>query len=170
METDPEPFIISFSSDYPLFIDLMKKYANYINELVKDWGIPFFLEIINDGFLFIMKDFESFRLFRNPDYLEEKLVLARNDIAQGGNWPKIIEPLQIPETGITWWINFNTGDADQIFSIIEDNFHQVHPDIETRLIDAKSCSVFFKTPELFLLYERTILFFLNDLEQNQEER
>ena len=83
METNPEPFIINFSSDYPSFINLMKKYANYINELVKDWGIPFFLEIINDGFLFIMKDFESFRLFRNPDYLEEKLVLARNDIAQG---------------------------------------------------------------------------------------
>ena len=107
-----------------------------------------------------MKDFESFRLFRNPDYLEEKLVLAHNDIAQGGNWPKIIEPLQIPETGITWWINFNTGDADQIFSIIEDNFHQVHPDIETRLIMRNLVQFFLKRQNYFFCMNAQSYFFL----------
>jgi hypothetical protein len=69
-----ESFVVQISCNFPAVIELLQKQSVYLNALYQNNEIPFYIEIINNGFILIMHNFETFKMFRNQELLDEKIA------------------------------------------------------------------------------------------------
>ena len=83
-----ESFILKVTCNFPPLLEVIQKNFYYVNELFKFYPNPLYIELIQNGFLIVMQNFNLFREFEKNHLLEEKAQLICSEMDNNEDWKK----------------------------------------------------------------------------------
>ena len=67
-----ESFILKVTCNFPPLLEVIQKNFYYVNELFKFYPNPLYIELIQNGFLIVMQNFNLFREFGKKSFIRRK--------------------------------------------------------------------------------------------------
>lgn len=164
-----QSLILKVSCNYPELLKAIQKNNTYLNKLYQNHKIPFYLESVERGFLFIVENLDAFKKVRDKAELASKLVeIERNRIQFGLEFRSILHKLTAKEVAIVFNVECKSSDSDVIFDILKDNFDQISKEIKVIPVNFNEIQIEFKNVEIFRLYSMVCVSFTQDLKNEFE--
>jgi hypothetical protein len=166
IELDKQPpFIVTITSNFSPIIQRIQKRSRLLNELFKNHDVPFYLEVVTNGFLLIMEDFKAFLKFRNADMLKRQMEkINKKKTNLGKDFIQFLSGQAFPQEGIFFECRSDTISAKELFPIINENFNSIHKEIFTELMPPNKIIVHFKSLDSFRYYSLITIMFTSELE------
>jgi hypothetical protein len=153
----PQQVIIHMKADYEMMTENSQKFITYINQLFSTGkGNALFIELIQDGVIYIFRDFDVFEYVIRPYDRENEqyeLFLSNSPLPL----EQIMDPLNFPERGYNIEIDLVTqsGSKDELNKRMIQYLESLSPEFEYEMIEdqkihLKLCS--YDTIKIFALH------------------
>ncbi len=136
--------ILEISDFFKFFFVNSRLIFGYLNDVYeKKYNSIMYFEEIENGFLFVFKDFESFKLRAKPLEESDLKEIKTDNISESNFFQKFFIPKEkFPKDGITIVIKIITGNKSKLIPIIKNFIHSINQNIEIE-IDSET-NLFFK--------------------------
>ena len=159
--SDSNVIIKVTTSYYPIFANV-NKFIAHLNHLIAEF---MYIENIDNGFLYIFKDMNSFLRVISP-LKRNKKEIAKSLPSYGEiNSQSLIQGallgIRYPSSGITITYEFITKNTSEMIKPIEKYFESVHKDIKIEITSEKIVEIKFPTIETGKSYANALLYSLH---------
>lgn len=159
--------VLKITSNYPEIFKGIHKHYNYLNNLYHANKIPFFLEEISEGFVFITRNMEFFEKIRDHEIIERKLRDVKQNPPQvNQNVLEILDNFDFQQKSLIFNIECDMKNSVLIFDILKESFNKVNPKIRVSPTDFNLIQVEFKTRQDFIFYIQHWISLTADLVKN----
>ena len=123
----------------------------YLNDIFeKKYNSMQYIEEIENGFLFVFKDFESFKIRATPLIKSDLKEIKSNNDDQSNFFQKFFIPKEkFPKGGITLEIKIISGEKLKIIPLLKDFIHSVGQNIKIKINDEQN--LYFKIPDFDII-------------------
>jgi hypothetical protein len=143
--------IIQLTTDYPPLLARVIKFANAINDAYSRMlNGELFIEVIENGILYIFKDWDAFVKIHKPipkipELIKKRLfkINPEDEVSILGN--ELRSPLNYPENGIRYILTSSSNPIEEMFPILEKYYLSTHPDMKVTLIPGQHIIIHFPT-------------------------
>ncbi|MHA1675483.1 MAG: hypothetical protein ACTSYI_17870 [Promethearchaeota archaeon] len=159
--------ILKVHCNFPDLLIAIQKHNTYLNMLYQTHKIPFYLESMERGFLFIVEDMAAFEQVRDEAELSRKLLeIESEDNPFSGPFQAALEDIAKRGETIIFTIEGESSDSDIVFAILKNNFEQVSKEIKVVPSNFNEIQILFKNLEVFKLYARICMSFTHELKKD----
>ncbi|WP_457557455.1 hypothetical protein [Candidatus Harpocratesius sp.] len=166
-----EPIVLKISSNFPIIFKGVHKHFDYLNNLYHANQIPFYIEGIEEGFLFIARYQNIFEKIADSEIISRKLKdVQENPPIINKNFEKLltsIEQIQsnqkTKKLNLIFKIECNMNNSEYLFEIIKKGFFRVNPNIKVLPADFNLIEVEFKSMDEFRSYIKLWISYTSDL-------
>lgn len=143
--------IIKLATDYPPLLDRIIKFADAINYAYnKLLNGELYIEVIQDGILYIIKDWDAFvkihkPLPKIPEFIKKKLfkIKPEDEISILGS--QLRNSDEFPKDGIRYFLTCPTHNLELLLPTLNKYYSSIHPDIKIELIPSHHIIIHFTT-------------------------
>ena len=123
----------------------------YLNDIFeKKYNSMQYIEEIENGFLFVFKDFESFKIRSMPLIKADLKEIKSNNYEQSNFFQKFFIPKEkFPKEGITLEIKIISGEKLKIIPYLKNFIHSVGQNINIEINDDQN--LYFKIPDFDII-------------------
>ncbi len=162
--------ILKVYCNFPDLLLAIQKHNTYLNMLYQTHKIPFYLESMESGFLFIVEDMVAFEQVRDEAELSRKILeiesIESDNIPFSAPFQAALDNIAKRGETIIFTIEGDSSDSDIVFSILKENFGQVSKEIKVVPSDFNEIQILFKNLEVFKLYARICMSFTHELKKD----
>ncbi|MHA1519928.1 MAG: hypothetical protein ACTSRK_07065 [Promethearchaeota archaeon] len=148
---------VTISSDHPEIFANIQKHATYINHLIEEQAnSQFFVEVIQNGLLYIYNDMEIFKLLNQPFTPRQVLrFIKKSDSITGLEriFPYYLTRESYPASGLTIFFRTESSPREEITKMGEKHFRSLLKDhARIYVTNTGDLSIYFPTFDGFSLY------------------
>jgi len=131
----------------------------YLNDMFeKKYDSMQYIEEIENGFLFVFKDFESFKFRAAPLIKSDLKEIKRNNTTESNFFQKFFIPKEeFPKEGITLEIKITSGEKLKIIPFLKDFIHSVSQNINIEIDDEQNLYFEIKDFEVIKKYANSLM-------------
>jgi len=132
--------ILQFSDFFKFFFVNPGMIFGYLNDIFeKKYNSMQYIEEIENGFLFVFKDLESFKIRATPLIKADLKEIKTNNNDQSNFFLKFFIPKEkFPKEGIIIEINIVSGDKSKIIPFLKNFIHSVSQNINIEIDDVQN--------------------------------
>ncbi|MHA1612253.1 MAG: hypothetical protein ACTSVZ_07755 [Promethearchaeota archaeon] len=159
--------ILKVSCNFPDLLTEIQKHNTYLNMLYQSHEIPFYLESVERGFLFVIENMSSFEQVRDKTELARKMIEIESEKHFfSSEFSAVLDDIAAQGETIIFTVEGKSSNTDKVFAILKDNFEQVSKEIKVAPTDFNKIQIEFRNLGAFKIYARICKSFTKDLKQN----
>jgi len=159
--------VLKITSNYPDIFRGIQKHYDYLNNLYHANKIPFFLEEISKGFVFIVRNMEFFEKIRDPSIIKRKLLDVKQNPPQVNQ--KVLDILanfDFQQNNLIFNIECDMKNSELVFDILQESFNKINTNIRVSPTDFNLIQIEFKSRQDFIFYIQHWISLTADLVKN----
>ncbi len=136
--------ILEISDFFKFFFINPKLIFGYLNDVFeKKYNSMIYIEEIENGFLFVFKDFESLKIRAKPLIKSDFKEIKSDNTSESSFFKKFFIPKEkFPEEGVKLYVKIISGDNSKIIPLIKNFIHSINQNVKIEIDDEQN--LFFK--------------------------
>ncbi len=136
--------ILEISDFFKFFFVDPRLIFSYLNDVFeKKYNSMIYIEEIENGFLFVFKDFESLKIRAKPLTKSDFKEIRSNNIDESNFFQKFFIPKEeFPKEGVILYIKIISGNKSKIIPYIKNFIHSISQNVKIEIDDEQN--LFFK--------------------------